>query len=163
MSRRHPGARLCRGQQGVSVIAAVFLLLLMAALAAFMANLMSITSLNQAADVGGSRAYQAARAGVERGLYALDPNGKTLALPDCSGVPATIAVPGHSVALGCEMFPPGGGSYAEGGQNIRIFRITATATASNARAPGVVRVVQVTVEKCRNTAVSASDPAPYDC
>ena len=55
-------------QRGVSVIAAVFLLLLMAVLAAAIANMVSTSQVNLAADIGGTRAYQAARAGAEWGV-----------------------------------------------------------------------------------------------
>ena len=48
-------------QRGVSVITAVFLLLLMAVLAAAIANIVSTSHVNLAADIGGARAYQAAR------------------------------------------------------------------------------------------------------
>lgn len=159
MNRPAPAIR----QGGVSLVAAIFLLLLMAALAALMVNLISVTQVNQAADIGGSRAYQAARAGVEWGLYQLDPNGQTLALPDCTGANGTItAIPGYSVAVSCTMYP-GSGNYTEGGRNIRIFRLVATATDLGAKPPGIERRVQVTVEKCRDSALTGSDPAPYDC
>ena len=64
-------------QRGVSVIAAIFLLLLMAVLAAVIANLVSTSHINLAADIGGTRAYQAARAGAEWGIFQLDPNAQS--------------------------------------------------------------------------------------
>lgn len=63
-------------QRGVSVITAIFLLLLMAVLAAAIANMVSTSHVNLAADIGGARAYQAARAGVEWGIFQLDPNAQ---------------------------------------------------------------------------------------
>lgn len=156
-----PGLR----QRGISVIAAIFLLLLMAGLAAFMVSMISATNLNLAADVGGSRAYQAARAGVELGLYKVmqeapangNPATKDDALADCfSAVTPTIET--MTVAVKCEQFPPGG-DYREGARTIRIYRITATA---NAPGPGggIERQVEVTVEKCRDSTNAIS---PFDC
>lgn len=152
-----------RRQRGVSLVTAIILLLLFAALAALMANLLSATHLNQAADISGSRSYQAARAGIEWGAYQLDPNGTTLALPDCSSANGTItAISGYQVTVACTMYPTTG-FYTEGGRNIRVFQLVATATDLNARTPGTERQIRVTLEKCRDSALTASDPSPYDC
>lgn len=58
-------------QRGVSVITAVFLLLLFAGLAVYMLWITSAQNRGAAQDVQGARAYQAARSGVEWGLYKL--------------------------------------------------------------------------------------------
>ena len=148
-------------QYGVSLIAAIFLLLLLAGLAAFMANILSVTHINMAADIGGSRAYQAARAGAEWGMFQLDPNAQSATLPDCSAASGTLtSIPGHSVQVDCVAYPLSGGTYQEGGRTLRIFRITATATALGVKAPGIERQVVVTLEKCRDAAITV---APYDC
>lgn len=135
-------------QSGISVIAGIFLLLLMAVLAAVMANLVSTSHVNMAADIGGARAYQAARAGAEWGMFQLDPNAQSATLPDC--VDGTPAIPGYAVAVTCAAQ-----DYTESGRQIRIYRITSVATAS-----GIERQIEVTVEKCRDPAIAA---APYDC
>lgn len=148
-------------QRGVSLVAAIFLLLLLAGLAAFMANILSVTHINLAADIGGSRAYQAARAGAEWGMFQLDPNAQSSSLPSCAGAAGTLsAIPGHSVVVQCVAYPLDGTVYREGGRSLRIFRITATATAVAVRAPGIERQVVVTLEKCRDAAITAP---PYDC
>ena len=77
--RPQPSSR--RRQKGVSLVAGIFLLLLMAGLAAGMATVMSTAHVNSAADIGGARAYQAARAGAEWGMYQLDPNALSAGLP----------------------------------------------------------------------------------
>lgn len=156
------------GQRGISVISAVFLLLLMAGLAAYMANIISATHITAAADIGGSRAYQAARAGVEWAMYQIDPDAQSeingvLPLPSsCPALNVPLAIfPGHTVRIvQCDAFPLGGGVYTEGSRQLRIFRIAATATALGAKAPGIERRVEVTIEKCRDTAVTA---APFNC
>lgn len=154
-------ASVRRVQHGVSLVAAIFLLLLMAGLAAFMASILSATHVNLAADIGGSRAYQAARAGAEWGIFQLDPNAAAVGLPGCPASPATItAIPGHSVVVTCTAFPGPATWYQEGGKQIRVFQFVSTATAIGVRPPGIERQVVVTIEKCRDVAITA---APFDC
>lgn len=141
-------------QRGVSLVAGIFLLLLMSVLAAALATIVSTAHINVAADVGGAQAYQAARAGAEWGLFQLDPNGATSALPDCFA-DSTPAVPGHAVTVTCSR-----NEYTEGGRTLRIYLITSTASPTAAKAPGIERQVQVTVEKCRDPAITT---APFDC
>lgn len=158
---------LFRRQRGVSVITAVFFLLLFAGLAALMANVISTAHTTSAQDTLGSRAYQAARAGVEWGLYqVLDPTNATAtsataALPACF---ASTSLPGTgaAVAVECTAYPPATSSpdyYEEGTKRLRIYRIVARATLPG---PGmtVERQVEVIAEKCRDT---LSTEHPYDC
>jgi MSHA biogenesis protein MshP len=140
-------------ETGASVIFAIFLLLLMASLAAFMTNLVSVSNANLAADIGGSRAYQAARAGAEWGMFQLDPNGAAAAMPACVG--GTPPIPDHNVVVVCANT-----DHTEAGRTIRIFRITSTAVATGVKAPGIERTVQVTLEKCRDPGITT---APFDC
>lgn len=140
-------------QRGVSLITGIFLLLLMSVLAAAMVSIVSTSHVNIAADIGGSRAYQAARAGAEWGIYQLDPNAQNAGLPACvNGAPP---IPDHTVTVTCSST-----SYTEGGRQIGIFRIVSKASASGAKQPGIERQVEVTVEKCRDPAITV---APYDC
>ncbi len=148
-SGNYPGCR----QRGVSIITGVFLLLLMAVLAAVIASVVSTSHVNLAADIGGARAYQAARAGAEWGMFQLDPNASVSTLPNC--VSGTPAVPGHTVTVTCAS-----NDYTEGTRQIRIYRITAKAIATGVKAPGIEREVAVTVEKCRDSVITS---APYDC
>lgn len=155
-----------RQQSGASIISAIFILLLFAALAAFMANLVSTANITSAQDVQGARAYQAAQAGVEWGLYQLDPNGAAAALPGCFAINPTVlptaAIPGFTVSVLCTPFPGAVTSYAEAGRTIRIFEIVATVTITNALVPpaAVERQVTVRIEKCRDATIVA---APFDC
>lgn len=151
---RHLSVAPGRGRQrGVSVLMAVFLLLLMATLAAGLVNIVSTSNVNMAADIGGARAYQAARAGVEWGMFQLDPNAQFAALPNC--VNGSPPIPGHTVNVACQSW-----DTTEGGRQIRIYRISSRATANGAKAPGIERLVEVTVEKCRDATIVA---APFDC
>lgn len=140
-------------QRGVSVIAAVFLLLLMAVLAAAIANVVSTSHVNLAADIGGARAYQAARAGAEWGMFQLDPNDQSAVLPACVG--GSPAVPGHTVTVTCSQT-----DHSEAGRSIRIHRIVSLAVANGVKAPGIERQIEVTLEKCRDPSIVS---APFGC
>lgn len=158
-------------QRGVSIITAVFLLLLFAGLAALMANVISASHTTAAADLLGARAYQSARAGVEWGLFrtfqALDGNtnipagscGVPVDLPNCS----VAAFPGggldgFQINVRCEPFPDAGGVYYEGCRRVRIYRITATARGPGPLGQTVEREIQVTAERCMDA--SGATPAP---
>lgn len=159
-SLSNPAAIFAR-QRGVSVISGVFLLLLMALLAALMVNLSSTANRNLAADIDGSRTYQIARAGAEWAMYQLDPNAESNVLPKCASVPATPpSISGYTLTVGCSASPDDSTAYSESGKSIRIFRISSRAVANGATSPGVERVVEVTLEKCRDSLKTA---APYDC
>lgn len=159
----HPMSR----QRGVSVITAIFLLLLLAGLAALMANVISTSHTTSAEDVLGERAYQSARAGVEWGLFKIfespDAATRTDVVPDVAcnppvspirlnGCPATVFpvanLDGHQVTVECVPFPDANGYYQEGCRVIRLFRLTARATTPGPNGLTVEREVQVTAEKC---------------
>lgn len=159
--------RLGKRQRGVSIIAAVFFLVLFAAIAAAMVSLTTTSNATSALDVQGSRAYQAARAGLEWGIYqVLDPNNTTAtsataALPACPGA-AFPGVTGFTVTVVCTPYPAVAAVpsyYEEGSRRLRIFEVSATATAA-APGSGISRQLTAVVEKCRDT---ASTSAPYDC
>ena len=146
--RNFPNFKGRARQSGISVIAGIFLLLLMAVLAAVIVNLVTTSNVNMAADINGARAYQAARAGAEWGMFQLDPNAQNAALPPCvNGGPP---IPGYAVAVDCVAQ-----NFTEAGRQIGIYRITSVATA-----PGVERRIEVTVEKCRDPAIAAP---PFGC
>jgi MSHA biogenesis protein MshP len=61
---------MCRkAQRGFAMVTAIFILIVLAALGAFIATVSSNQQIGAALDVQGAQAYQAARAGVEWGLY----------------------------------------------------------------------------------------------
>ena len=154
-------------QQGVSLLAAVFFLLLFSVLAALMANMVMTSNTTSALDVQGVRAYQAARAGAEWGLYAVlqdpanaSPASAAAPLAGCfTPSPKAIgAIPDFAVSVTCELFPLAGNAQ-EGTRNIRHYRIVSTATGTGPGI-GIERQITVVAEKCRDTASTA---APYDC
>lgn len=76
-------------ERGFSLISAIFLLVVIAALGTFAVTLSTIQQESAALDALGSRAYQAARAGVEWGTYQI--TQVTAFATDCqSNTPNTI-------------------------------------------------------------------------
>lgn len=152
-----------RRQRGVSIIAAIFFLLMFAAIAAAMVTLTTTGNATSAQDVQGARAYQAARAGVEWGLWQVlnnpanggSPGAATDPLPVCFVSPSNIAaIPGFTVSVTCSAV-----ITEEGARNVGVYRIVATAVGA-APGAGVERQLSVTAELCRDT---LSTVAPYEC
>ncbi|MCX7168754.1 MAG: agglutinin biogenesis protein MshP [Proteobacteria bacterium] len=56
-------------QNGFTIVSAIFILVVLAVLGAFMVTISTNQQIGSALDVQGSRAYQAARAGIEWGVY----------------------------------------------------------------------------------------------
>lgn len=61
--------RIYRPARGFGIVTAVFLLVVIAGLGAAIINLTTVQHTVSAFDIQGARAYQAARAGIEWGLY----------------------------------------------------------------------------------------------
>lgn len=125
-------------QRGFSIIAAIFLLVVLAALGAFMVTFSNTQHLTSAQDIQGSRAYWAARAGTSWAI------GNVSAAPNACPMPPTpFNVDGFALVVSCVMTP-----YDEGGIIKRVFNITSTATAGGAvgNIGRVERSLSVTVE-----------------
>lgn len=159
--RSRRGAGVPAGQRGVTIVTAIFLLVVLAMLGAFM---LSVTSLQQSStvlDVQGVRAYQAARAGVEWGAFqVLDPNNAigTSALPTCPASPTQLTLAGSlspfTVTVTCSAT-----STTEGNRNVGAYFIVATAcnqpsagSCPNATpsAGYLERQMQATLSKCKD-------------
>ena len=123
-------------QSGLSIISAIFMLVLLAALAAFMLTFSMSSNVTQAQDIQGSRAYWAARSGLEWGAYRV--------VQDNACATTTLTLSGFNVAVTCTLSPP----YLEAGSNVNIYRITATANQGTLGSVGYVeRQLQATVGK----------------
>jgi len=151
---------------GFALPSATFLLVILAGLAAFLVNISMTQHATSAQDVQGARAYQAARAGIEWGLYqVLDPthagvvppgNATWPNMPAC--VTGTMTIEGFNVSVRCSS-----SDYTEAGQSrrIRVYRLVATAVAGAFGTQSYVeREVAATVSKCRAT--DGSGPG-YEC
>ncbi|WP_153108777.1 agglutinin biogenesis protein MshP [Propionivibrio limicola] len=89
-----------RAGQGFALASAIFLLVILSALAAFIVHVSTRQHIGHAADIQGSCAYQAARAGAEWGVYNLLKNG-------ACGASAPFApggnLAGFTVTVRCEL------------------------------------------------------------
>lgn len=165
--------RAPRAAAGFALVAAIFLLLVLGTMAAFVVTLAANASASTALAVQGTRALEAARAGLEVARYRLrDPAGTlnpgATNLPACFASPATIALPAElaafTVQVDCQRFPAAGstpGYHEEGDQRSVYFVLTATASFG---APGSAerteRQLQARVEVCKDPGA----PAPtYAC
>jgi MSHA biogenesis protein MshP len=87
-----------RLQHGFSLISAIFLLVVLAGLGAAMVNFSTAQHQNLAMDVLGSRAYQAANAGIEWAAFSIETN------PAASSPAADVFAPGPT-QLGGNLAP----------------------------------------------------------
>ncbi len=117
-------------QQGAAAIAAVFLLVVLAALGAYMLTFSNTQQLTSAQDLQGSRAYWAARAGVGWGIahISAQPAGSA-SCPPAQTLPGGAATfdGGFTVTVTCAQQ-----NYTEGGAAVRVFRLVAVATSGGA-------------------------------
>ena len=124
-------------QQGFAAVAAVFLVVALAALGAFMVSFSNTQQLTSAQDVLGSRAYWAARAGLGWGLASLTANSTTCPSPN----PRSFVLEGFTVLVTCTP-----SVYSDAGvNNVTIYRLESRA--SQGAGPGAVeRSVSASVE-----------------
>ncbi len=109
-------------QRGFAIVAAIFLLVVLAALGAFMLTFSNTQHLTSAQDVQGSRAYWAARAGTSWAISSI-----TAAPTVCPVSPTTFIVDGFTVSVTCDLK-----LYDEGGVSKRIFSAISTSTSGGA-------------------------------
>lgn len=132
-------------QQGFSLITAIFLLVVLAGLGALMMTFFTVQQQGSALDVLGSRAYQAAQAGVEWSAFQITQSGVTggAFATACqtgaasSAVPLPGALSEFSVNVQCSA-----ASAVEGADNIWVYSISATASGVNGATPGSADYVE---------------------
>lgn len=106
-------------QAGFALPTAIFLLVILAALGAFALTVSTSQHAGAALDVQGERAYQAARAGIEWGLFQSARNGS------CGSATLTLTgttLAGFTASISCATT-----SASEGGVSVNVDTITATA------------------------------------
>jgi MSHA biogenesis protein MshP len=159
---------ICESREaGFSIVTAIFLVVVLAALGAFIVSVTGLQQATQVQDVQGVRAYQAARAGVEWGAWhVLDPNNTGgAALPACPASPTHLtdlagSLASFTVTVTCEAT-----TTTEGNRDIGVYRIVATAcnqpaggSCPNAGTPAtgyLERQVQATLAKCKDPTAEA--------
>ena len=118
-----------RAAQGFAIITAIFILVVLAVLGAFMVNVSTNQHIGSALDVQGVRAYQAARAGIEWGLYQKLINNTPsycVSDPPSSFSPTATTLTGFTVTVTCVATPGSSGAPT-------VYTITSIAC--NATAP----------------------------
>lgn len=143
-----------RIQRGFSLVSAIFLLVVIAALGVFAVTLSTTQQSSSALDVQGARAYQAARAGVEWGAFQVLRNNPGAFAAACRG------------GAGNQVFSPSGSALAgtlsgfnvmvqcaatvrvEDGSNLWVYQLTSTATQGTAGTPHYVeRQILLTIAR----------------
>ena len=110
-------------KNGFAIISAIFLLVVLAALGAFMLSVSNTQHLTSAQDVQGSRAYWAARGGLEWAISTVQTN--SAACPAAGVAPATLD--GFTITITCTRR-----TYTEGSNPVVIFSLESQA---NTNAP----------------------------
>ena len=165
LKRQRPGRSA--PQRGFAIVTAIFLLLLLAALGAFMVSISTAQHSTSAQDVQGSRAYQAARAGIERSVYQImapeNANfGLTTGFTTQYACPAgasslntlTGTLTGFNVSVTCTS-----NTYDEGGNRVSVYRLTSTANLGTVGTTNYVeRQLSATVSTCRKVDNGESCP-----
>lgn len=116
-----------RRTRGFAIVSAIFILVVLAALGAFIVNISTTQHIGSALDVQGVRAYQAARAGIEWGVFQVQSsNGFDYANPNTRTCPAAAT-----------------SSFAPAGTTLSSFTITVTCnvTADANNGPSIYRLV----------------------
>jgi len=121
-----------RQQQGFGAIAAIMILVILAALAAAIIGIGSTQQLTSAQDLLSARAWQAARAGNEWGLFrALSTTTPADAWKTCNASTATLNLTsetGFYVTVTCDSWLYNEGETVPGSPKaLRVFRIRSTA------------------------------------
>lgn len=121
-----------RFERGFGAIAAVVVLVILAALAAAIVSVGTVQQTTSALDLMSARAWQAARAGNEWGLYrALSTATPADAWKTCSGASATLDLStdtGLRVTVSCDSWLYNEGETVPGtARTVRVFRIVSVA------------------------------------
>lgn len=100
-----------RRSAGIGLVSAIFLLVVLAALGVAMLTISTSQQTASALDLQGARAYQAARAGIEYGLYQQLRNGNCV--NTSFALPSTSSLNGFSVTVTCTATPGPAGAAAD--------------------------------------------------
>ena len=92
---------MCRDHQvGIALVSAIFLIVVLAGLGAIMLTVSGLQHTSSARDVMGTKAYHAARAGIEWGAYRVLRQAAALGAGDCPALSTPIPLPAGSDLTG---------------------------------------------------------------
>ena len=110
-------------KNGFALVSAIFLLVVIAALGLFAVSITKSQEQTSAMDVLGSRAYQAAKAGIEASIYQITKGG----VSSCTNFPQPTLPAGQlsnfTVIVTCSS-----ANYTEGTDTFSVYQLTATAS-----------------------------------
>ena len=109
-------------QPGFSLVSAIFLLVVIAALGLFTVTISTTQQQSSAMDALGSRAYQAAKAGIEWGIYQITHGGPCVTMTPTMPTGAQLSV--FTVVVLCSSTGP----YSDGTASFSVYELTSTAT-----------------------------------
>jgi MSHA biogenesis protein MshP len=126
--------------RGFAIVSAIFILVVLAALGAFIVTISTNQQIGAALDVQGVRAYQAARSGIEWGLY------RQLQTASCAGTTSfPLAAPtmtDFTVTVTCTAT-----ADANGGPTIHAVQATACNQPNGGICPNIVSATSLYVER----------------
>lgn len=132
-------------QKGFLLPVAIFVLVILAGLVAYGMRLALLMNQGTIQDIQGSRAYLAARAGVEWAAYQVLMPGSTT-MQSCPSVPSPFTINGFTVTLTCSQT---NGTDKGGTQSIGIYTITSKASmGTSGQQDYVERMIQVSLSRC---------------
>ncbi len=141
MSTAYRQPPIAHRQAGFSLVAAIFLLVVLAGLGAVIVTVSSVQHSTTSSAVQGSRAYQAARTGIEWGIFqVLNPVG-CFASPTVFTLNSPPGLDGFQVTVTCAAT-----NHQEAGVAFQVFRVISTSTGGVFGNPNFVsRRIEVTV------------------
>ncbi len=150
MYPKHPIAAFA--QRGFSLVTAIFILVILATLGAFMVSFSTAQHSTIAMDIQSARALQASRAGIEWGAYQLlvPAGGPAVACADAPGsTPFSMtfnapSLTGFTTAVTCSKT-----THTEGANTIIVYVLTSTATYGAVNTPDyVARQITARIATC---------------
>jgi MSHA biogenesis protein MshP len=128
-------------QRGFSIVSAIFLLVVLSALGAFMLTFSNVQQMTAAQDLQGTKAYQAARAGIDWGAYQILQNSGSCVAS------STVALGGNlsdfTLIVNCSKT-----TTTEASNTLNLYQLTATAkTGTVGSTTYIERQLQAVLEK----------------
>ncbi len=109
-------------QRGFAIVSAIFLLVILSLLGAYMLSTSSSQQIGSAQDVMGARAYWAAKGGLQWAITRVQPPATA-----CPAATTTLTLNGFTVTVSCTA-----NTYTEGVDNKTIYWLGATAVGGGA-------------------------------
>ena len=137
-------------QAGFALVSGIFILVILATLGAFMVSVSGFQHTSSTLDVLGSRAYHAARSGVEWGAYQVTDGASgtpfaqaCVTAPNSQVIAMTETMANFTVTVNCNAFVT-----TEAGVTVTLYEMTSTASHGNpSSATYVERQLQAIIER----------------